>query len=287
MDASAHVFDQAIALTALGDDRFEGHTSDAYWNMVGPFGGITAATALNAVLQHPALLGQPVALTVNYAAALAKGRFIVVARAARTNRSTQHWSIEIRQDDADALLLLGRPYRARPERARVLRGRRIRGTFIELHDDVRTQFALNLHGLFRAQENGLPILGGFELDALLGELAQLGQTPYLKPAGVSQDRTIPMHEIVQIAVGRDDVGARAQHEVEGVTQDDLRAHVTQFVGGHGFYCAVGPNRHECRRFHGAPREAEASSPSRPITGQYLELHVFICFFVAARGSWRR
>ncbi|MCB2039844.1 MAG: thioesterase family protein [Rhodoferax sp.] len=103
MDASAHVFDQAIALTALGDDRFEGHTSDAYWNMVGPFGGITAATALNAVLQHPALLGQPVALTVNYAAALAKGRFIVVARAARTNRSTQHWSIEIRQDDADGV----------------------------------------------------------------------------------------------------------------------------------------------------------------------------------------
>ncbi|MCZ4316382.1 thioesterase family protein [Comamonadaceae bacterium G21597-S1] len=103
MDANAHVFDQAIALTALGDDRFEGHTSDAYWNMVGPFGGITAATALHAVLQHPALLGQPVALTVNYAAALARGRFVVVARAARTNRSTQHWSLEIWQDDADGL----------------------------------------------------------------------------------------------------------------------------------------------------------------------------------------
>ncbi len=103
MTATAHVFDQAIALNALGDDRFEGHTSDAYWNMVGPFGGVTAATALHAVLQHPARLGQPVALTVNYAAALAKGRFVVVARAARTNRSTQHWSIEIRQDDAQGV----------------------------------------------------------------------------------------------------------------------------------------------------------------------------------------
>ncbi len=108
--ATDHVFDQAIALTLLGGDHFEGHTSGAYWNMVGPFGGITAATALHAVLQHPARLGQPVALTVNYAAALAKGRFVVVARAARTNRSTQHWTLEMLQDDADgtpAVMLTG------------------------------------------------------------------------------------------------------------------------------------------------------------------------------------
>ena len=74
-----------------------GATSPAYANMVGPFGGVTAASALNAVLQHPALLGEPVALTVNYAAALADGPFEVVARPARTNRSTQHWVVEIVQ----------------------------------------------------------------------------------------------------------------------------------------------------------------------------------------------
>ncbi len=94
---AAHVFDAAIALQALGEDRFTGNTSPAYANMVGPFGGVTAATALSAVLQHPALLGEPVALTVNYAAALADGPFEVVARAARTNRSTQHWVMEIVQ----------------------------------------------------------------------------------------------------------------------------------------------------------------------------------------------
>lgn len=92
-----HVFDQAVALQPLGDGRFTGNTSPAYANMVGPFGGVTAATALNAVLQHPALLGEPVALTVNYAAALADGPFEVVARPARTNRSTQHWVVEIVQ----------------------------------------------------------------------------------------------------------------------------------------------------------------------------------------------
>ncbi|WP_300654508.1 thioesterase family protein [Hydrogenophaga sp.] len=93
----AHAFDAAIALQPLGGDRFSGATSPGYANMVGPFGGVTAATALGAVLQHPALLGEPVALTVNYAAALADTPFEVVARAARTNRSTQHWVVEIVQ----------------------------------------------------------------------------------------------------------------------------------------------------------------------------------------------
>lgn len=92
-----HLFDQAIALTAQPDNHFSGHTSPAYANMVGPFGGITAAQALNAVLQHPQLLGEPVSLTVNFAAALADGPFDVVARPARTNRSTQHWMVEFFQ----------------------------------------------------------------------------------------------------------------------------------------------------------------------------------------------
>lgn len=69
--------------------------------MVGPFGGITAATVLRAVLQNPQCLGTPVALTVNYAAAMSAGPFTITARAARTNRSTQHWVVEITQDAAD------------------------------------------------------------------------------------------------------------------------------------------------------------------------------------------
>jgi acyl-CoA thioesterase len=99
MNAS-HAFDAAIALTSLGAGRFTGATVPAYANMVGPFGGVTAATALNAVLQHPERLGDPVALTVNFCAALADGSFTVTARPARTNRSTQHWVVELQQSDA-------------------------------------------------------------------------------------------------------------------------------------------------------------------------------------------
>ena len=92
-----HAFDVAIALAPQGDGVWQGHTSPAYGNMIGPFGGATAAQALNAVLQHPQRLGEPVAFTVNFAAALADGPFFVHARPARTNRSTQHWTVEIRQ----------------------------------------------------------------------------------------------------------------------------------------------------------------------------------------------
>lgn len=95
-----HVFDQAIALTATGDGLYTGATSPAYANMVGPFGGITAATVLNAVLLHPALLGEPLSLTVNFCAAVADGPFTVSAEPARTNRSTQHWVVRTTQIDA-------------------------------------------------------------------------------------------------------------------------------------------------------------------------------------------
>jgi hypothetical protein len=79
-----HAFDQAIVLTPTAGGVYTGVMSPAYANMVGPFGGVTAATALNAVLQHPALL-------VNFCAALADGAFDATARPVRTNRSTQHW----------------------------------------------------------------------------------------------------------------------------------------------------------------------------------------------------
>ncbi len=92
-----HPFDTATLLETLPDGSVRGHTSPAYANMVGPFGGVIAACLLQAPMQHAQRLGDPVALTVNFAAGLADGEFIVVARALRTNRSTQHWAIELSQ----------------------------------------------------------------------------------------------------------------------------------------------------------------------------------------------
>lgn len=95
--SSGHPLDEAIALQPQADGSFAGHTHPAWANMIGPYGGITAAQVLNAILLHPQRLGDPVALTVNFAAAVADGPFTVHARPARTNRSTQHWIVELRQ----------------------------------------------------------------------------------------------------------------------------------------------------------------------------------------------
>lgn len=100
---SPHAFDAAIALSEAGEHRWQGRTSPAYANMVGPFGGVTAAQALAAVLRDPALLGEPVALTVNFASAVADGPFEVVATPVRTNRSTQHWMVQMLQDGRPVL----------------------------------------------------------------------------------------------------------------------------------------------------------------------------------------
>lgn len=98
-----HVFDKALALqhSDIRAGHFTGMTSPDYWNMVGPFGGMTAAIALQAVLQHPDLLGAPIALTVNFAAAIEAGAFDVQATPVRTNRSTQHWTVQITQAGID------------------------------------------------------------------------------------------------------------------------------------------------------------------------------------------
>lgn len=99
-DADLHHFDDAITLVPIGDPgegRYTGRTTEAYRNMVGPYGGITAAVLVQAVQLHPACVGDPLSLTVNYAGPISDGEFEVEATAARTNRSSQHWTLTIRQ----------------------------------------------------------------------------------------------------------------------------------------------------------------------------------------------
>ena len=96
--ADQHPFDLATALEPDGEDRWIARTSDAYWNMVGPFGGLVGALLFKSAYAHPKREGEPLALTVNFCAAIAKGEMRIEARPARTNRSTQHWTMTMLQD---------------------------------------------------------------------------------------------------------------------------------------------------------------------------------------------
>jgi len=101
-----HPLDEATALAGAATEPVRrGRTHDAYWTFIGPFGGASAATALRAVLEHPRRQGDPLAATVNFCAPIERGEFAVHVRLARANRSSQHWQVEFRQDDADDAVL--------------------------------------------------------------------------------------------------------------------------------------------------------------------------------------
>jgi acyl-CoA thioesterase len=91
-----HPFDAALDLDTV-DGRVRGKTTADFANMVGPFGGLTAAAFVHAIETHPDRLGDPVSLTVNYAAPVADGEFEIDLRAVRTNRTNQHWVAELTQ----------------------------------------------------------------------------------------------------------------------------------------------------------------------------------------------
>ena len=96
---SPHPFDLATRLEAIGPHRFRGATSSAYANMIGPFGGVTTAVLLQAPSLSPERLGDPTALTVNFCGPIADGPFEIATRVVRTNRSNQHWAMELLQAD--------------------------------------------------------------------------------------------------------------------------------------------------------------------------------------------
>ena len=99
--ASAHPLDHALHMTAQADGSMQTVAPAAYWNMVGPYGGITAAQILQAVMQHPQLLGEPISITVNYAGPVEAGEVRIQALPVRTNRSTQHWTVLMSQRSAE------------------------------------------------------------------------------------------------------------------------------------------------------------------------------------------
>lgn len=94
-----HPFDQAIALEPLSESLWRGATTPEYMNMVGPFGGVTAAVLMNAVLSDPRAAGDPVALSVNFCTGAKPGPFQIETRLERAGKYVQHWSLRQMQGD--------------------------------------------------------------------------------------------------------------------------------------------------------------------------------------------
>ncbi len=97
MSTCPHPFDEAIALRPEPPNRWHGRTSEAYWNMVSPYGGVTAAVMMRAMLDHSERRGSPLSFTLNFLAPIDAGEFVVETELVRANRSSQHWAIRLAQ----------------------------------------------------------------------------------------------------------------------------------------------------------------------------------------------
>ncbi len=82
---------------------------------------------------------------------------------------------------------------------------------------------------------------------------------------------------MQIAVLLDDVGTGAQHEMEGVAQNDLGAGGLDLLGGQAFDGAVGAHGHKRGCLHFAAGEGDRATPGGAIGCLQFKFHVFSAY----------
>ena len=68
-----------------------------------------------------------------------------------------------------------------------------------------------------------------ENHAVIGNFAEIGETEYLKPAGIGEDRPRPGHERMQAAHLADEFMARAKGEMVGVREKNLDAEIFEIL----------------------------------------------------------
>lgn len=115
-----HPLDRATKTRLVSPGVRVGCLDRAYWNMVGPFGGVTAATLLRAVLDDPRRADHPIAISVQFCASFIEGEFEVEVQPVQSNGSTQHWSIALKQH-GDAIAIATAVVGTRPQTWSALR----------------------------------------------------------------------------------------------------------------------------------------------------------------------
>ena len=120
----------------------------------------------------------------------------------------------------------------------------VRRAVVEHHRDVRAEFALDLHRLFRAEKKERAIEMGTEFDAVGFDFANGSEAENLKAAAVGEDGQRPVDEIVQAAGGADDAHPGTDMKMIGVAEDDLSAEFAEFARVDGFDAALRADGHE-------------------------------------------
>lgn len=131
---------------------------------------------------------------------------------------------------------------------------------------------LDAHRLLGRQEELVAVDRRGELDAFFADFAQRAQRKDLEAARVGEDRAVPAHEVVQAAVRGDHFQPRAQPQVEGVAEADLRTDFGEVARRHRFHRAVGADRHEDRCVDDAVCERHAATAGGAVGGEEFKVH---------------
>ena len=133
-------------------------------------------------------------------------------------------------DDAKERLIGPRVCRLAPFRPAVGARQRLlvvgiierRGAFVQDHCYVWPQRLFNLHDPFRREIVLATVNMAAKGDAVIVQLALMGQAENLKAARIGQDGAVPAHKAVETAKLLHQFMAGAQIEMIGIGQDQLR-----------------------------------------------------------------
>jgi len=102
-----HLFDEAIDLKRIreGDDFvvFSGTAHPAFTNMIGPFGGWSAAILAKAMMVSAGEDMELVSITTDFMAGVEEGPIEIETRCDRAGRSTEFWSARLTGNDGQVL----------------------------------------------------------------------------------------------------------------------------------------------------------------------------------------
>ena len=183
--------------------------------------------------------------------------------------------------------------------------RRIGRALIKSHNHIRPQSLLHRHSGLRPQKDLRPIhrrtkphplladphlgVGGFgalgfgirgfgnsgisnRLVGLWPVATQIPQTEHLKTPRVGKQRLRPPHKPMQPTMPLNNIGARPQHQMEGVTQRHLRPSVGELLRRKPLDRPIGAHRHKSRRMDDAASKMQPPTTSLTVRSRNAEPH---------------
>jgi len=141
---------------------------------------------------------------------------------------------------------------------------RIFEALVELHLNVRTKHALNVHGTLRRKFISPPVDMRLERCPLLRDLANLRKGHHLEPTAIGKYRSIPSDEFMQATELCHLFRSWPQHQMVGIAQNDIGARLLHLIEVKPFHRADGSYRHEGGGANVTMQRMDRSQPRRAI-----------------------